>query len=150
MAGLLSLRFLWSRPVSSQLLLMPPTTAAAVRFASKKSGGSSKNRGGKSPGKRYGLKKTEGALVHAGNILATQRVFRWHPGAHVGLGRKKYLYALEDGMVRFTKEVYVPRPRSKESKEMIPQLPRGAVLYKTFINVVPTVEVGSFKLVSML
>ncbi|XP_060109462.1 large ribosomal subunit protein bL27m isoform X2 [Heteronotia binoei] len=141
MAGLLSLRFLWSRPVSSQ---------PAVRFASKKSGGSSKNRGGKSPGKRYGLKKTEGALVHAGNILATQRVFRWHPGAHVGLGRKKYLYALEDGMVRFTKEVYVPRPRSKESKEMIPQLPRGAVLYKTFINVVPTVEVGSFKLVSML
>ncbi|XP_015266268.1 PREDICTED: 39S ribosomal protein L27, mitochondrial isoform X2 [Gekko japonicus] len=141
MAGLLSLGFLLGRPVSSQ---------PAVRFASKKSGGSSKNRGGKSPGKHYGVKKLEGNFVHSGNILATQRVMRWHPGAHVGMGRNKWLFALEDGIVHYTKEVYVPRPRSKESKEVIPQLPKGAVLYKTFINVVPTVEVGSFKLVNML
>lgn len=66
------------------------------------------------------------------------------------MGHNKWLYALEDGIVRYTKEVYVPPPRSKESKEMIPQLPKGAVLYKTFINVVPTEEVGSFKLVNML
>ncbi|KAF6095516.1 mitochondrial ribosomal protein L27 [Phyllostomus discolor] len=25
----------------------------------------------------------EGHYVHAGNILGTQRHFRWHPGAHV-------------------------------------------------------------------
>ncbi|XP_077184046.1 large ribosomal subunit protein bL27m [Paroedura picta] len=149
MAGLLRLGFLWGRPVSSPLLISP-TTAAPVRFASKKTGTSSKNRGGKSPGKRYGFKKTEGAYVHAGNILATQRVIRWHPGAHVGMGRNKWLFALEEGIVRYTKEVYVPRPRSKEAKEVIPLLPRGAVLYKTFINVVPMVEVGSFKLVNML
>nr|XP_056704476.1 39S ribosomal protein L27, mitochondrial [Euleptes europaea] len=150
MAAALSLGSLMGRAVSRQLLPIPPASAVAVRFASKKSGGSSKNLGGKSPGKRYGFKKTEGTFVHAGNILATQRVLRWHPGAHVGMGRNKWLYALEDGIVRFTKEVYVPRPRSKESREIIPQLPKGAVLYKTFINVVPTVEVGSFKLVNML
>ncbi|XP_053158643.1 39S ribosomal protein L27, mitochondrial isoform X2 [Hemicordylus capensis] len=125
-------------------------SAVVARFASKKSGGSSKNLGGKSPGKCYGFKKTDGKFVHSGNILATQRVIRWHPGAQVGMGRNKWLYALEDGIVRYTKEVYVPRPRSKESQEVICQLPKGAVLYKTFINVVPIEEVGSFKLVNML
>lgn len=42
------------------VLLISPPTAAAVRFASKKSGGSSKNHGGKSRGKSYGVKKLEG------------------------------------------------------------------------------------------
>uniref|UniRef100_A0A669DGE8 Mitochondrial ribosomal protein L27 n=1 Tax=Oreochromis niloticus TaxID=8128 RepID=A0A669DGE8_ORENI len=69
----------------------------SVRFASKKAGGSSKNLGGKSPGKRYGFKKQDGNFVHAGNILATQRLMRYHPGAHVGMGTNKTLFALEDG-----------------------------------------------------
>uniref|UniRef100_A0A8D2PZF1 Large ribosomal subunit protein bL27m n=2 Tax=Zosterops TaxID=36298 RepID=A0A8D2PZF1_ZOSLA len=134
-----------------RLFLTPHhTSLAAVRWASKKSGGSSKNLGGRSPGKRYGFKKVEGAFVHAGNILATQKLIRWHPGAHVGMGRNKTLYALEDGIVRYTKEVYVPPPRSSESRDVICQLPKGAVLYKTFISVVPTTEVGSFRLVTML
>ncbi|XP_009909819.1 39S ribosomal protein L27, mitochondrial [Dryobates pubescens] len=132
------------------LLAAPQISLLAIRCASKKTGGSSKNLGGRSPGKRYGYKKVEGAFVHAGNILATQRLIRWHPGAHVGMGRNKTLYALEDGIVRYTKEVYVPPPRSSESREVICQLPKGAILYKTFINVIPTTEVGSFKLVTML
>uniref|UniRef100_A0A8B9NR43 Ribosomal protein L27 n=1 Tax=Apteryx owenii TaxID=8824 RepID=A0A8B9NR43_APTOW len=61
----------------------PRTSLVAVRCASKKAGGSSKNLGGRSPGKRYGAKKVDGTFVHAGNILATQRLIRWHPGAHV-------------------------------------------------------------------
>lgn len=45
-------------------LLSPPQAAAlAVRYASKKTGGSSKNLGGKSPGKRFGLRKMEGTDV---------------------------------------------------------------------------------------
>lgn len=45
-------------------LLSPPQAAAlAVRYASKKTGGSSKNLGGKSPGKRFGIKKMEGEPV---------------------------------------------------------------------------------------
>ncbi|XP_068007052.1 large ribosomal subunit protein bL27m [Melanerpes formicivorus] len=131
-------------------LAAPQISLLAIRCASKKSGGSSKNLGGHSPGKRYGYKKVEGEFVHAGNILATQRLIRWHPGAHVGMGRNKTLYALEDGIVRYTKEVYIPPPRSSESREVICQLPKGAILYKTFINVIPTTEVGSFKLVTML
>ncbi|XP_053423811.1 39S ribosomal protein L27, mitochondrial isoform X2 [Nycticebus coucang] len=64
------------------LLSPSPATALAIRNASKKTGGSSKNLGGKSSGKRFGIKKMEGHYVHAGNILGTQRRFRWHPGAH--------------------------------------------------------------------
>ncbi|XP_066522298.1 39S ribosomal protein L27, mitochondrial isoform X1 [Hoplias malabaricus] len=127
-----------------------PAVVVSTRFASKKSGGSSKNLGGKSPGRRYGFKKQDGDFVHAGNILATQRAMRWHPGAYVGIGTNNTLYALEEGTVRFTKEVYVPRPRSSEARNIIPKLPKGAVLYKSFINVVPTKQENSFKLVDMV
>ncbi|XP_063107432.1 large ribosomal subunit protein bL27m isoform X2 [Cavia porcellus] len=78
-AAALALR---TRAVVSTLLSPPCAAALAVRCASKKTGGSSKNLGGKSSGKRFGIKKMEGHYVHAGNILATQRQFRWHPGAH--------------------------------------------------------------------
>lgn len=128
----------------------PKPVALAVRYASKKTGGSSKNLGGKSPGKHYGLRKMEGEYVHAGNIIATQRNFRWHPGAHVGLGKRKYLYALEEGTVHFTKEVYVPNPKDADAVDLVTRLPQGAVLYKTFVHVVPAKPEGTFKLVALL
>ncbi|KAK5606137.1 60S ribosomal protein L27, mitochondrial [Crenichthys baileyi] len=121
-----------------------------LRFASKKAGGSSKNLGGKSPGRRFGFKKQDGHFVHAGNILATQRKMRYHPGAHVGMGTNNTLYALEDGFVRFTKEVYIPPPRSPEVTRVITKLPKGAVLYKTFISVLPVKQEGKFRLVDMV
>ncbi|XP_012658376.1 39S ribosomal protein L27, mitochondrial [Otolemur garnettii] len=138
------------RTRAAALLSPCPATALAIRNASKKTGGSSKNLGGKSSGKRFGIKKMEGHYVHAGNILGTQRHFRWHPGAHVGLGKRKCLYALEEGIVRYTKEVYVPNPRDSEAVDLVTRLPRGAVLYKTFVHVVPAKPVGTFKLVAML
>ncbi|KAI1896674.1 hypothetical protein AGOR_G00097190 [Albula goreensis] len=131
------------------LLSCQPFGLVCARYASKKAGGSSKNRGGKSAGRRYGYKKLDGNFVHAGNILATQGAIRWHPGAHVGIGTNNTLYALEDGIVRFTKEVYVPAPRSPEAVSVICKLPKGAVLYKTFINVIPKKQEGVFKLVGM-
>ncbi|XP_061538094.1 39S ribosomal protein L27, mitochondrial [Phycodurus eques] len=126
------------------LLLSP------LRFASKKAGGSSKNHGGKSPGKRYGLKKQDGNLVHAGNILATQRLLRYHPGAHVGMGTNNTLYALEDGYIRLTKEVYTPPPRSLEASQIITRLAKGTLLYKTFINIIPNKQEPTFKLLRMV
>ncbi|KAM6897445.1 large ribosomal subunit protein bL27m [Xenentodon cancila] len=133
-------------------LLVPSKSllSDSVRFASKKAGGSSKNVGGKSAGRRYGFKKQDGNFVHAGNILATQRQLRYHPGAHVGKGTNNTLFALEDGYVRFTKEVYIPPPRSPEATRVITKLPKGAVLYKTFINVLPVKQEGKFKLVDMV
>lgn len=66
------------------------------------------------------------------------------------MGTNNTLYALEDGVVRFTKEVYIPEPRSPEVNKVIHKLPKGAVLYKTFINVLPTKQEGKFKLVDMV
>ncbi|KAM9597517.1 large ribosomal subunit protein bL27m isoform 2-T2 [Trichechus inunguis] len=146
----MALAVLALRTRTAALLSPTQATALAVRYASKKTGGSSKNLGGKSSGRRYGIKKMEGHYVHAGNILGTQRQFRWHPGAHVGLGKKKCLYALEEGVVRYTKEVYVPNPSNAEAVDLVTKLPRGAVLYKTFVHVVPTKPEGTFKLVAML
>uniref|UniRef100_A0A493SYR1 Uncharacterized protein n=1 Tax=Anas platyrhynchos platyrhynchos TaxID=8840 RepID=A0A493SYR1_ANAPP len=62
-------------PVEKETILVPQTSLAAVRCASKKSGGSSKNLGGRSPGKRYGVKKVEG---RPGRYSALTRV-SWHP-----------------------------------------------------------------------
>ncbi|KAJ8246436.1 hypothetical protein GJAV_G00267720 [Gymnothorax javanicus] len=136
---------------SRQGTLLPCETlwVVSMREASKKSGGSSRNQGGKSPGRRYGFKRMDGSFVHAGNILATQGSMRWYPGAHVGIGSNKTLYALEDGIVRFTKEVYIPLPYSQDTASVI-KLPKGAVLFKTFVNVVPTKQEGAFKLVDMV
>ncbi|XP_043570507.1 39S ribosomal protein L27, mitochondrial isoform X1 [Chiloscyllium plagiosum] len=134
----------------SGFLAFPQSAVIVVRCASKKAGGSSKNLGGKSPGRRYGWKKGDGNFVRIGNILATQRLIRWHPGANVAIGRNNTLVALEDGIVRYTKEIYVPPPRSLESMKVISRLPKGALLYKTFINVVPNKQEGCFKLVEML
>ncbi|XP_031207153.1 39S ribosomal protein L27, mitochondrial [Mastomys coucha] len=146
-AAALTLR---TRAAVTALLSPTAPTALAVRHASKKTGGSSKNLGGKSRGKHYGIKKMEGHYAHAGNILGTQRQFRWHPGAHVGLGRNKCLYALEEGIVRYTKEVYVPSPKNSEAVNLVTSLPKGALLYKTFVHVVPAKPEGTFKLVDML
>uniref|UniRef100_A0A8I5NGZ6 Mitochondrial ribosomal protein L27 n=1 Tax=Papio anubis TaxID=9555 RepID=A0A8I5NGZ6_PAPAN len=71
-----------TRTAVTSLLSSTPATTLAVRYASKKTGGSSRNLGGKSSGKRLGIKKMEGHYVHAGNIIGTQLHFRWHPGAH--------------------------------------------------------------------
>uniref|UniRef100_A0A8I3VW22 Large ribosomal subunit protein bL27m n=2 Tax=Callithrix jacchus TaxID=9483 RepID=A0A8I3VW22_CALJA len=146
-SSVLALR-IWTAITS--LLSPPPATALAVRYASKKTGGSSKNLSGKSSGRRLGIKKMEGHHVHAGNILGTQRHFHWHPGAHVGFGKNKCLYALEEGIVHYAKDVYMPHPRNTEAVDLITRLPKGAVLYKTFVDVVPTKPEGTFKLVAML
>nr|XP_002126728.3 39S ribosomal protein L27, mitochondrial-like [Ciona intestinalis] len=74
------------------------------------------------------------------------RKFRWLPGANVVAGRKMRLVAKCSGTVRFTKEVYIPGPESPDA-EIAKNFVKGAVMYRTFINVVPERDVGRFKLV---
>lgn len=69
-------------------------------MAHKKGVGSSKN-GRDSQSKRLGVKRFDGQVVAAGNILVRQRGTRFHPGKNVGLGRDFTLFALRDGKVRF-------------------------------------------------
>ncbi len=72
-------------------------------FAHKKGVGSTKN-GRDSAAKRLGLKKSEGQLVIAGNILVRQRGTKYHPGNNVGIGGDDTLFALVDGVVKFERK----------------------------------------------
>ena len=69
-------------------------------FAHKKGVGSSRN-GRDSAAQRLGVKKSDGQIVTAGNIIVRQRGTKVHPGVNVGLGRDDTLFALIDGYVKF-------------------------------------------------
>ena len=72
-------------------------------MAHKKGAGSSRN-GRESESKRLGVKLYGGQVVKAGNILVRQRGTVHHPGSNVGMGKYHTLYAVTDGMVKFTKK----------------------------------------------
>jgi len=48
-----------------------------------------------------GVKRFDGELVKAGNIIVRQVGSVVHPGKNVGLGRDYTLFALVDGKVKF-------------------------------------------------
>src|SRR5438105_15640965 len=70
------------------------------KMAHKKAGGSSRN-GRDSAGRRLGVKKFGGEIVIPGNIIVRQRGTKFHPGAHVGIGRDHTLFAISRGAVKF-------------------------------------------------
>ena len=84
-------------------------------MAHKKAGGSSRN-GRDSESKRLGVKLFGGQVVRAGNIIVRQRGTRFHQGAHVGLGRDHTLFALIDGVVKFS----VRGPEGRRFVSVIP------------------------------
>lgn len=72
-------------------------------FAHKKGVGSTRN-GRDSEAKRLGVKRADGQLVLAGNILVRQRGTKIHPGLNVGKGGDDTLFALIDGKVKFERK----------------------------------------------
>ena len=71
-------------------------------MAHKKGEGSTSN-GRDSDSKRLGVKLFGGQQAIAGNIIIKQRGTRYHPGRNVGVGKDWTLFALTDGVVKFTK-----------------------------------------------
>ena len=69
-------------------------------FAHKKGVGSTKT-GRDSESKRLGVKRADGQVVLAGNILVRQRGTHIHPGLNVGKGSDDTLFATADGRVKF-------------------------------------------------
>jgi large subunit ribosomal protein L27 len=69
-------------------------------FAHKKGQGSSQN-GRDSISKRLGVKRYDGQVVDAGNIIVRQRGTKVHPGQNVGLGKDYTIFALKKGVVKF-------------------------------------------------
>ncbi len=72
-------------------------------MAHKKAGGSSRN-GRDSAGQRLGVKKFGGEQVVSGNIIIRQRGTTYHPGTGVGLGKDYTIFAVMDGVVKFSKK----------------------------------------------
>lgn len=70
-------------------------------MATKKSGGTSKN-GRDSAGRRLGVKRSDGQLVSIGDIIVRQRGTKFHVGKNVGLGRDHTIFAMMNGIVKFT------------------------------------------------
>lgn len=86
-------------------------------FAHKKGVGSTKN-GRDSEAKRLGVKRADGQVVPAGNILVRQRGTKIHPGTNVGMGSDNTLFAKVSGVVRFER---VGKDRKKVSVYEIEQ-----------------------------
>jgi large subunit ribosomal protein L27 len=72
-------------------------------MAHKKGQGSVKN-GRDSESKRLGVKKSDGQVVKAGNIIIRQRGTKVYPGTNVGIGSDDTLFALSDGKVKFERK----------------------------------------------
>lgn len=84
-------------------------------MAHKKAGGSSRN-GRDSESNRLGVKRFAGQFVRAGNILVRQRGTPLKAGNGVGRGRDDTLFALNDGIVKFS-----DKGRRGRYVEIIPQ-----------------------------
>tara|TARA_B100001540_G_scaffold152569_1_gene135109 strand:+ start:2635 stop:2892 length:258 start_codon:yes stop_codon:yes gene_type:complete len=72
-------------------------------MAHKKGAGSSKN-GRESHSKRLGVKIFGGQNITAGNIIVRQRGTVHNAGNNVGVGKDHTLFALTNGIVKFTKK----------------------------------------------
>ena len=70
-------------------------------MAHKKAGGST-TLGRDSAGRRLGVKLYEGELAKAGSIIIRQRGTKYHPGLNVGLGTDDTIFALKEGLVKFS------------------------------------------------
>lgn len=70
-------------------------------MAHKKGVGSSRN-GRDSNSQRLGVKRFDGQVVKAGNILVRQKGTRIHPGLNVGKGKDDTLFAKITGIVKFS------------------------------------------------
>ncbi len=86
-------------------------------------GQGSTDNGRDSESKRLGMKRADGQLVQAGNILFRQRGTKMHPGTNVGIGSDDTLYAKVTGTMkverlgRDKKKISV-YPEVKEAKEV--------------------------------
>lgn len=69
-----------------------------------KAGGSARQHAQR-PGKRLGVKLFGGQSVSVGQIIVRQKGTKYRVGKNVGLGRDFTIFAMRDGLVKFTKRL---------------------------------------------
>ncbi|MDP2631787.1 MAG: 50S ribosomal protein L27 [Candidatus Uhrbacteria bacterium] len=74
-------------------------------MAHKKAQGSTQNNRDSNP-QYLGLKRADGQVVKAGEILIRQRGTKYRPGLNVKRGNDDTLYAATDGVVKFNKKQF--------------------------------------------
>lgn len=94
-------------------------------MAHKKGQGSVKN-GRDSESKRLGIKRSDGQIVKAGNILVRQRGTKIHPGNNVDIGSDDTLFALISGKVKFER-----KGRDKKKVSVYPEVEEIKKVIKT-------------------
>ena len=72
-------------------------------MAHKKAGGSTKNGRDSNP-KYRGVKRQDGQLVRAGEIIVRQVGSRFNAGDYAGMGRDYSIFSKVDGVVRFRRK----------------------------------------------
>jgi large subunit ribosomal protein L27 len=112
-------------------------------FAHKKGVGSTKN-GRDSESKRLGVKKSEGQVVTAGNIIVRQRGTHIHPGKNVGIGTDDTLYALIDGKVKFENKFTAVCSKQKQTSEKV-HFGEGSQGEHSITNQIPTYKSSPLK-----
>lgn len=81
---------------------------------SKKKGAGSVKNGRDSNAQRLGIKLFGGMLAIPGAIIVRQRGTKFHPGRNVGIGKDDTLFALQEGLVQFTKR------KDKKTVDVVP------------------------------
>lgn len=72
-------------------------------MAHRKAGGTASNLRDSNP-KYLGIKKYDGEIVRAGNIIVKQRGTRIFPGKNTSLGKDHTIFATAEGVVKFNQK----------------------------------------------
>ncbi|TSC51808.1 MAG: large subunit ribosomal protein L27 [Parcubacteria group bacterium LiPW_41] len=75
--------------------------------------------GRESESKRLGVKRFDGQIVKAGEVLVRQRGTKYHPGTNVLRGGDDTLYAKVPGTIKFSSKQKVNFDRSKKRVSVI-------------------------------
>ena len=87
-------------------------------MAHTKAGGSTKL-GRESRSQRLGVKVQDGQPIGIGQIIIRQRGTKYHPGQNVGKGGDDTLFALANGVVRFTEKSKTNFDRSRKKVTLV-------------------------------
>ena len=87
-------------------------------MATRKAAGTAKNLTDSNP-QYLGVKKYDGEVVSAGNIIVRQRGTRIMPGKNVGLGKDHTVYALKDGKVKFSSKRHTNFDSTFKTKKVV-------------------------------
>jgi len=86
-------------------------------MAHRKAGGSAKNLTDSKP-KYLGTKLYDGQKAKVGSIIVRQRGTKILPGTNVGMGKDHTLFALKEGLVKFTSKRKMKFDRSTSRKKV--------------------------------